>query len=260
MPIFAESGAGETVQNGLLVPYCGPVIACRYKDPRRQMVFARRISIQLAALLKENFGLVRFAFAPAYQDVQPFIEAGYFPELRFTYRAHTPIHRAQLSKGRRSDLDRFARHSATIAPDQDFAIFDVAAACDWNGDPGYTAKTQNLLRDACARGKARAYVAQAAGQHLGGLVAMTDGATAFSTQSYYTDTGAKLGASTALYVHAINTHLAKPDAKCFDFEGSVLAGVERFYQSFGAEQTPYVGLHWAADPARLNLHRLYEFS
>ena len=259
MPVFDGHGVRETAQNGLLVPYCGPIIPTRHQDLRRQMTFARDVCFTLIALLQDRFDLVRFALAPTHLDVVPFIEKGFFPELRFTYRRGRPIAPDKLSNGRRSDLERFRKQGGTITPDQALERFDVEAACRWNPDASYIAKSRRILEDACMRDRARVYVGDFAGQHLGGLLVMTDGVDAFCTHSYYTDKGAKLGASTALYLHALDSHFADPRAECFDFEGSVLTGVERFYQSFAARQTPYIGLHWAADPARLKLASLYTY-
>ena len=259
MPLFDNVDGLATIQSGLMVPYCGPVIRKRYSTPRQQMHCARQVYLRLITHLNDHFQHVQFILSPGHMDVVPFVQNGYFPELRFTYRCINPLERNLMSKGRRSDLNRFENFNIEIEEDLNIAHFDISAACAWNPDFEYTHKSELIMRDAIAQGKGRAFVAQSDGDALGGLFILSDGHDCFSTHSYFTKDAKNRGVSTALYTHAVATHFDEGCRGTFDFEGSVLKGVESFYQSFGAVQTPYVALHWKPRFSDLNIEEIFEY-
>lgn len=258
LPIFSSSDERVSVQSGLLVPYGGPVFRAAHSDSRQQMLFARTLTVALIEVINEKFDHMQFAMSPDIIDCVAFIQAGYVPELRYTYRY--PVTRnSSLSKGRKNDLARARRAGLTMHEDRAINHFDINAAVSWSRDEQYERFTRRLLSHAIECGCGKVCVAMAGDEVVAGLFYLWDRRYAYTTHAYRTEQGAAWGASTALYMEAIKDTRDNSSLMEVDFEGSVLPGVERFYQSFGAVQTPYITLHWHANPAERQGAELYRY-
>ncbi|HEX3483072.1 MAG TPA: GNAT family N-acetyltransferase [Kofleriaceae bacterium] len=246
MPAFVADEGRALAQSSLAIPYGGPAFAPDALEPRRRMLRHREIMQALIAALGRSYERVDVSLSPALRDVVPFLRAGFVPELRYTY-----VHRGageSLSGGRRNDLVRARRAALAVRPDPGLERFDVAMSVQWDRDPQHARLGEAVLRTAIARGRGQAWLAVAGDRPVAGLFACWDTHHGYTTHAYVTEEGAAHGAATLLYVHAID-HLQRARGLVVDLEGSVLPGVEQFYQSFGAEQTLYLRLHWRRDGA-----------
>jgi len=200
----------------------------------------------------------RQSFSPDVLGALPFHWAGYRLEVRYTYRLEGPateqtlweglsgnvrgnVRRARKVVEVRDDLglDRFHavwaktyERQGLRAPDGDL-LHRIDAACAPRG-----ARTMLFARDDTDRVHAVAYVVQdrhAAYYLIGGGDPELRGS----------------GAQSLLMWEAIMRSRAVTDV--FDFEGSMLRPVERFFRNFGGRQTPYLHVSRATRPAQAAL-------
>lgn len=106
----------------------------------------------------------------------------------------------------------------------------------------YTETFLKRLDDACLEHEARAiFIAvDPEGRHHAGAYIVWD-----SESAYYLmgggDSELRSSGATSLCMWAAIQHAATV-TKCFDFEGSMIEPVERFFRAFGAVQTPYFSI------------------
>jgi hypothetical protein len=263
LPLYLSPDGRSSSQRTRSVPYGGPLLAGAGKDPREDMVRWRAATTALAASLQSSLSEVTFACAVDIHDLVPWIRAGFFPEVRYTYLADVsvPVERlvAAMSLNRRRNLARARSAGVEVVRDDGLQLFDVARAVRWSTAPGEAGATRSMMEEAIARKRGTALVAMDRGEPAGGLFMVWDRRRSYTTHAYHDEAGARLGAATRLYLEAMTITRSALHLDTMDFEGSVLDGIERYYQSFGGRQTLYFCLHWASDPRSLPLLDLYRY-
>jgi CelD/BcsL family acetyltransferase involved in cellulose biosynthesis len=185
-------------------------------------------------------------FSPTMLNALAFHWAGYRLELRYTYRLDGLRSEEALWDGLRGNIRREIRKARTRLEVRDDLGLDVLHAV-W----AKTFARQELaapvslgelarLDAACAARNARAMLF---GQDEDGRVHAVSYVVWDESAAYYLLGGGDpevrtSGAGSLLMWESIRRAGAATDV--FDFEGSMLAPVERFFRAFGARQTPYL--------------------
>jgi Acetyltransferase (GNAT) domain len=210
---------------------------------------------ELEAALPSSQGFVQ-AFSPTVLNALPFFWAGYRLEVQYTYRlvgirSQEPLWdglrgniRREIRKARRLvevrddlGLDRFYSVWVKTYARQDLqppvslaALARLDAACGARG-----ARTMLFAQDEAQRLHAVSYFVW---DHNGAFFLLGGGDPELRTS----------GASSLLMWEGIRRAGAVTDV--FDFEGSMLKPVERFFRAFGSRQTPYLRVSRMSSPAR----------
>jgi hypothetical protein len=187
-------------------------------------------------------------FAPAMLNALPFQWAGYRLEVRYTYRLHGLRSTDTLWTGLRGNIRREirkARKRVEVVEDLGVDRFHDVLSRTYvrQGLPAPRSLAElERLQEACARRGVGAmlFAQDDAGQVHAGAWVVWDGQAA-----YYLLAGAEpglrnSGASSLLAWEAIMR--ARQHTDVFDFHGSMLQPIERFFRSFGARQTPYLSV------------------
>ena len=242
-----------------LTPFLGPWTARR---PGAKPIGALGNEMELLAELEAGLpaaGAFRQSFAPDVLGVLPFIWAGYRAEVRYTYRLEDLTSeqalwdglganiRGHVRKARksgvtvRSDLGldlfhhvlsgTFARQG--IRPPDRALLGRIEAACAPRG-----ARSILFACDASERVHAVAYV-------------VWDRSSAYYLLSGADPALRASGAQSLLLWEAILR--SREVTSTFDFEGSMLVPVERFFRDFGGRQTPYLHVSRAHRSAKAAL-------
>ena len=263
LPLF-ESQPGVMEQSSLSSPYAGPVFEPIAGPDEHRLPIERHLMDAMARSLKSQYQRVSFSLSPQIIDIVAFLRLGFIPEVRFTYVVDVACDIdnciSRMSKRRRVDLQRAGRCDLRVIPDLSLAFFDVARAIKWAPAGDYEVKTRSVLRQAIARDRGRAFVALQSERPVAGLFMVWDRRCSYTTHSYFLEDAARTGASTLLYLTAMSYTRECLRLPAVDLEGSVLPGVEEYYQSFGGRQTVYFRLHWRSDRTSLNTTDLYEYS
>jgi CelD/BcsL family acetyltransferase involved in cellulose biosynthesis len=227
-----------------LTPFLGPWIApesgakySRALGDEMELQGQLEAALPTAAAFHQNF-------ACTVGTCLPFVWAGYRAEVRYTYRledlsSETALWdglagniRREIRKAERrlqvfesGDVDRFYtvwaktfERQGIAAPDRDL-LARLDAACARRG-----ARTMLVACDEADRIHAVAYIVR-------------DQRTAYYLMGGGDPELRNSGAGSLLLWEAIRR--TRPAASVFDFEGSMLRPVERFFRAFGAHQTPY---------------------
>ncbi len=232
-------------------PYFGPVFRQNGASPRRAQARRRDILGRLLDSIKQRGDAVSLPLHPSHLDIIPYVNAGFLPEVRttWTYDLRELARWDQLaSPGRRKDLSNAENADITVALDPTASRFCARRAAHWATDPAVEA---TILRQvgvitAMKRGVCL-FANDRHGHRVGQLFVAWDEACAYALHSWQSPTHTRLPSSTLLYLAAMR-YCRKIGLRKFDFEGSVLPGVERYYQSFGGTQTHFFRVCWARSP------------
>jgi len=96
---------------------------------------------------------------------------------------------------------------------------------------------RNLIIQAQSRGMAQIYGVYQSSQLIAAAVCLIAGGRVIHLSSVSNKDGKSLGATPFLFDFIIQDYASSP--LIFDFEGSMLEGVARFFKSFGSENVPY---------------------
>jgi Acetyltransferase (GNAT) domain len=198
-------------------------------------------------------------FAPAMLNALPFHWAGYRLELQYTYRLHGIGSEDTVWRGMRGSTRREIRKAR-----QRLEVRDDLALDRFHGVWAKTFERQGLrvpvsvsrlerLDAACAARGARALLSahdDADRVHAVAYV-VWDANAAFYLLGGADPALRSSGASSLLLWEGIARASAVTDV--FDFEGSMLPSVERYFRAFGARQTPYLRVSRATQFGRAAL-------
>ena len=185
-------------------------------------------------------------FNYAFTDWLPFYWAGYTQTTRYTYI----LHNIKSSDAILHDMSQQTRRNINNAKQMDITVQTGVAESDFLHVLEQTFKRQHkknrqseavlrrLVETASARGQGEIYGGydKAGNLHAAAFIVWQD------SSAYYIAGGGdpdfrSSGAHSLVMQEAIQQVSQFTDK--FDFEGSMLPGVERFFREFGAVQTPY---------------------
>lgn len=249
MPYLIGHKAGmRYVLQPQLTQYSGPclLMPSDISDARRSD-WARKATSELIARI-EALKVAYFCqhLSPALTDWMPFYWAGYEQTTRYTYRLEDigDSDRLFAAFDRNERQKKILRYDGQTGLETDMA---PAAFADYHHAYWHSRGHRDLLpKDFIAR------VCETAISHGQGLIATlhdADGHTlaarfvvydehcAYSLLSAYDATRYQNGYTETLIWKLLQ--LLASRTRAYDFEGSMDAGIEHFYRSFGATQTPY---------------------
>ena len=185
-------------------------------------------------------------FAPSMLNVMPFHWAGYRLELQYTYRLEDLSSEEQLWSGLRGNIRgdiRKARKRLTVRDDLGIDSFYAVWAKTFARQglrPPASPDDLARLDAACAARDAGAklFAVDEAGRLHAVAYAVWDENAAFYLLGGGDPELRNSGATSLLLWELIMR--ARAVTNVFDFEGSMIESVERFFRAFGGRQTPYL--------------------
>ena len=236
-------------------PAFTPYLGILYPQSRAKYVTElsnnKEIGGAFAAFLKSEFSWVEMLFAPEVIDLQPFIWQGFEVELHYTYRLSLGSLDSVLNNmdaGRRRNIVSAERQGVQIEIGTDFAQIVRLREISFERqglvakDGPAAARFEAALRPA---GRCQGFLARSReGEPLGAVWIAWDDKRAYYLLGGY-DSSANSNNALALAMwRAIEfaaTGLKLPE---FDFEGSMIPSVERFFRKFGGTLTPNYRIHY----------------
>lgn len=227
----------------ILHPHCGLVAPSRSQKPVGVTTWKKRVIETIAEWLSHSdYSIVSLAFPVEWVDMQPMIWRRLRCTVRYTYQiALTPDRRYEthFSGSLKSDLRKAQELGVEVGRQ---AALSELANC-WRE----TAQAQgfdmrddalSVLMEEVKSGRAALRVARHDEKVIGFALAVHD-----ETSAYYLLGGLsrahKVRGALGLILVDLMAHYAESGQHVFDFEGSMLPGVERFFRSFGGELRPY---------------------
>lgn len=233
--------------NPLFTKYLGPLLAPCPKDMKPQNHMRR--SVELLSTLAEdsaNHKTFDYTFHPELLNWLPYYWQGFQCTVRYTYRFDTSLGLEALSARLQSRLRTLIRKSEksgvvideNVSPIDFFEIGQRSFQRQGGGAPYSLSWLKNLHEQLTPREE----IALLGARDKDGMLLAVVGLLMDNRYSYlllngYDHHSSGAMANSFLVWKAIEFTQAK--GLNFDFEGSMLPGVEGFYRKFGADLTPY---------------------
>lgn len=180
----------------------------------------------------------------------PFYWAGFSQTTRYTYRLSGLSDEKKLWSGLRENIrgdirkaqSRFALQVRTDFGIDDFLQLNAQTFARQGIAPPNSPDVIKRLDDACDERQARRiFIAEdASGKRHAGVYLVWDKSSAYYLMGGGDPALRNSGATSLCMWEAIK--FAATVSSSFDFEGSMIEPVERFFRAFGAEQTPYFSI------------------
>ena len=196
-------------------------------------------------------GLPRFdrfqqSFSPRITNWLPFYWAGFAATVRYTYRLDDLTDPDAVWAGFQENVRRQIRKAEKQVEVRDDLELDAFLPLNdvtfqrRGLDAPYSPGLVRSLDDACASRNARKiFFAVDRGQRVhAAIYVVWDGRSAYYLMGGRSRELATTGATSLLMWKAIQ--FAAGVTQAFDFEGSMIESIERFFRAFGARQTPYL--------------------
>ncbi len=246
----------EVRQPSYCFPYFGPVYGTWSGTAPRVAVTRRRILGQILQHLCDQYDYIALPLHPCHTDMVPFIQAGFLVEVRYTYvhNLTTPesTWTANMSSNRLRDLRKTLNNRICFTPDPGCERFNFRNAGFWTDDDAVVRTIQSQVRSLVGSSEGMPFIAlDPNGELQGQIFVAWDATRAYALYSWANCSQTSRGVPTRLYWEAMRFVRDNTVARLFDFEGSVVWGVEAFYQSFGGQQVPYYKVYWAKDQSQL---------
>jgi hypothetical protein len=204
---------------------------------------------EIAAFLKEKSRSVVFlAFPPEYIDFQPFLWAGLKVTPQYTYRLNLQNDLKAIELGmspeRRNDLKRAVKDGVTLEQTNDYKVVEqIISKTFARKDKSFDRKlVSKILFEFATEANSFAFVAKYNGVNCATSFIVHNGHTAYYLLGGYDHKNTHAGAGACAVWKAIQ-YSQKLGLETFDFEGSMIPEVERYFRGFGGELTPYYLVH-----------------
>jgi hypothetical protein len=234
-----------------LTPYLGILYPRSHAKYVTEISNNKEIGSVFAAFLRSEFDRVELPFAPEVADLQPFIWQGFEVELHYTYRLPLTNLSSVLDNmdaARRRNLVSAEKQGVQVEVGADFAQIVRLKEISFErqglvaSDVPAAVRFEAALRRA---GRCQAFLARSKeGAPLGGVWIAWDEKRAYYLLGGY-DHSAKSNNAVALAMwRAIQFAAVDLKVQEFDFEGSIIPPIERFFRKFGATLTPFHAIRY----------------
>lgn len=249
----------RVISQPIFTPFLGPWFA---PAPGVRESKVRNDEMELLTELEEQLpraAAFRQAFSPRVTGVLPMIWAGYRAEVRYTYRFEDLSSEDALWNGLSQNIRRNVRKARKagiqVRDDLDVDSFHsvLSMTFDKHGFPPPDLGLIKRIDAACvARGSRLMLAAQdPQGEVHAAVYVVRDRQTSYYLFGASRPQHRNSGAQTMLLWEAISR--ARAVSSVFDFEGSMLPHVEKYFRLFGARQTPLLQVTRASPVAAVAL-------
>jgi hypothetical protein len=231
---------GQPPLTQFLGPWLAPVAG---KQAHRLEVEKDRMSALIAAL--PRFDRFQQSFSPRVSNWLPFYWAGFSATVRYTYRLDDLDDLDAVWAGFQENVRRQIRKAerqVEVRDDLGLATFvrlNEATFERRGQEVPYSAGLVRCLDEACAQRGVRKilFAVDSARRVHAAIYVVWDANSAYYLMGGRSDEFRTSGATSLLMWKAIQS--AAGVTRAFDFEGSMIESIERFFRSFGATQTPF---------------------
>ncbi len=254
---FQKQMGVSAVREPMYTPFVGPFIKplggklFKIQDQKKKI---------MAALVEFLDGLgvklVTVALDGQFHDLQPFIWKEYKAVPQYTYLIDLTSETIweDFDPKRRNDIKRAEKDGVTVEQvhDLELIISMVSKSLD-RKDKGFDKKLlTHLMTKFCNEENSFSFVAKLDGRPIAAIHCLHYNGRAFYLLSGYDHNNGHSGAGALALWHGIQ-HAKSIGLKIFDFEGSMIPAVEKYFRSFGGEIATYFRVSKASIPLEMAL-------
>lgn len=243
-------------------PYLGVVLPPAVPKYLTNLRRHRDVMTVLANYAKEHFKAIDCHMVPEVVDVLPFVWAGYSTYVTYTYRIDlTDLDQVwrNMEDKRRNDIRRAERDQITV--DDKAKIEDVLGLAEktyqrQEEEVHFSALATRVERALLPDNQCRCFVAHDTdGTPLAGIFIVWDEKEAYYFLGGYNPEGHRGAGALAIW-QAIRYAGTSLGLQHFDFLGSHVKQLERFFRDFGGVWTPTYNVSWERNTFSSDLRRL----
>lgn len=254
VPVAYSKMAGmKVIHNPPLTPYGGPVFRKSDSKYVSKVSNRKRISKCLIEKLKENFNLViNWTLGPGVVDLQPFLWEGFSPKVKYTYLLSLEDLDDvwnSMDSSRRRDIRRAEKDGVTVERSDNFEeMFDLVEKTFDRQEEDVEFRRHALAYNEGLEesNRCKSFIAKnSEGESIASVYLVWDQDRAYYLMGGYDPKRGHHGGTAMTMWRAIEFTKKELGKEKFDFEGSMIPEIERFFRKFGGKLTPCYTLKWS---------------
>lgn len=260
--IYVEKKFGlQIFRNPPYTPVMGPFLKIDTKNNVKIMKTWKSVLSSMADFIEsQNFSITTFSLSRGIIDTQPFIWKKFMVHPAYTYvvdlmESLDKIEK-NLSKSHRKDINKTAKDGLMTKQIDDMTIvkdlvLKTFSRQEKKADEVFLDK---ILFEFSTPDNSCAFATYKDSLPISTTFFVHDNSTAYALLGGYDHDNKHIGAGVATRWEAIK-HAKKIGLQYFDFEGSMIPRIEKFYRGYGGRLTPY----YRVNKAKLPLEILLKF-
>lgn len=267
IPVVCKSKFGiRYASHPQLTPYLGIVF-----KPNHDLKYVSRISNQkeisreLSKRLKKDFGYVKTRFAPFPVDLQPFLWEGFTVNVSYTYLLsivdELEVLWRNMDKKIRNDIKYAEKDNICVELGCKFdEMFSLVEKTFRRQEQKVKSRSVAFKYDKVLseRNQCNSFIAKNEnGDGMAGVYIVWDNKRAYYLLGGFDPEKNHRGASAIAIWEAIKFAKKELRRDEFDFEGSMIPGIEQFFRKFGGKLTPCYSVIWRKPHMKL-ISLMYE--
>lgn len=257
--IYRPQGIDVRYKNLPFTPSIALMLLNPARNPSKSMTFEKSAMEVIADhFLRIKNAVVMFSFPARYRDMQPFIWKGYkvIPSYTYEYDLSNGIDTLMdcMAPERRNDLKKAEKDNIRIIRSFDYnTVLDLVRKTHIRNKKALNEKQINrILFEFADPSNSFSFIAYNHDIPVACSFCVHDKVTSYYLLGGYDDTFKHAGAGALAVWNAVK-HSAELGLKTFDFEGSMLVPVEKYFRGFGAKLTDYYTVNRAIAPVEIIL-------
>lgn len=241
-------------------PHCGLFFTSESKNKASANNFSKEVMTEVCSYFSAlNPALLVLAFPSYIMDLQPFIWSKYKVVPNYTYRINLSKSLEEITANfdskNRNVINKAIKEQVVVerdcmAPDKLLAFFTQSLQS--TGANIYRHELKNIFLQFATPANSFSMVAKKDAKVLGVVFCVYDQHTCYYLLGGVNKDSGIQGVNNLLVQKSIET-ARELGCNTFDFEGSMLKGVEKFFRSFGPELFPYYTINKAKLPLEMVL-------
>lgn len=239
------SRLGQTLYGGILFKQ-------RYCKYAKKLTAEKEVSRQIAQRLKADFHIIMFGYSPGPVDLQPFIWEGFSTSIQYTYIIELRSTIDDIWKGMLESTQRSIRKAKKdgikIIQSDDFnQMFKLTQKTYKRQRKQFSSRYMAFSRNEVLtqRKQCKSFLAENnTGEFIAGVYIAWDNKRSYYLLGGYDFEKSHYGASALAMWEAIKFTKDQLGLQEFDFAGSMIPQIERFFRGFGGQLTTRHSIKW----------------
>lgn len=248
---FMKVAGARILRSRFLTPYSGLVVRNQCCSLPKQLSFESRIVTTIAPFLKSTYRWGTSALDPRFRYVLPFLWKGFAVRVRFTYVLSLSDVEAiweGMDGGVRNDVSKARRSGLTVVSEESALRLIPLLRVSYRrrGAPFREEAVSRYLSALTAKSRCRTFVCvDSSGRETAASMIIWDSKRAYNIFNAHDGVDSEhRGAMSLCIFESIQYASRFLGLEAFDFEGSMIPTVERFFRKFGGKPQPYYELRW----------------
>jgi hypothetical protein len=242
------------IKNPPYVPHIGLIYNNKSSNPSNTLSFAKKITEQVCEHIASfSPTVVSIAFPPEIKDMQMFFWKNFKVVPNYTYRINLSVSEENIEKSfspeHRNSMKKAVKENVVAKQCFDYSIVKHLISETFKRKKETVSQEQidAILFKLANNENSFAFVSEYEGKPIAASFCLFDKHACYYLLGGYSSEGKHQGAGILCIYNSI-LHSKKLGLQYFDFEGSMIKEVERYFRGFGPELIPYYTVNKAKLP------------